>query len=172
MWAPQKSGRIKLHLFFFCSWVHFCIVQWNMLKKNLFFFYPSNQIACRSNIHTGVCCALGPVWVSSHSCGWHGHYWCVQPQQTVSFQVCFTSVFKPLARLILYVWNLIPVYVICIIKSCLPAFLQTQRCRATKSRSSCWICQQSCSRMCGCPVSLQQQHRQLDIYHYSCWFLF
>lgn len=39
-----------------------------------------------------VGCVLGPLWVSPHSRGWHGHYWPVQPQQTVSFQVCFPSV--------------------------------------------------------------------------------
>lgn len=45
-------------------------------------------------------CALGPVRVSSYSCGWHGHYWCVQPQQAVSVQVGFTSIFPPYSCLI------------------------------------------------------------------------
>lgn len=73
MRAPQKSGRIKPHLL---------DTKLDILQSGIFLYckmkhaeekstvYPSDQRPGRSNMHTGVCCcALGPVWVSSHSCG-------------------------------------------------------------------------------------------------------
>lgn len=136
MWTPQKSGRINLRI-------------WNER-----FAPPLPHLAWLCLM---CCCTLGPFWVSSHSCGRHGHNWCVEPQQTVSFQVCFTSDLILIQR----VWNLISVYLIYIIM--FGCVLQIQRCWETKGRSGCRLCEQSCSWMCSCPVSFPQQLWQLEM---------